>query len=322
MVDYIGSDTIKKYYKEQEIVLSDRMIAARICNAGFCMEEVHSSLREIQARTEDADLRGQIEKYISREMAMYEEVKKAGAGEFYRLSVRYEEDNENCENGYFSDFDTAFLVGREMTNVEKDICKYEIEKFHIIDRPQLPDKEAYWELGHAEGCAEYDRNGNLTSVWVHMEEDEYEGADFSEEYFYYPHPFQRGDILVRRGDDEYLYVMTMDQESVKEHDRRRSVWGDFSDIGIAGTMICRRTGRIWGMDEWIHPFEFEYAPIDKRTEDIMEQAALEMQRILVGKTGSFQYIFDACARRQEEYLESKRISLITGIELHPHNVLF
>lgn len=30
MADYIGSETIKKYYKEEGIVLSDRMIAAGI----------------------------------------------------------------------------------------------------------------------------------------------------------------------------------------------------------------------------------------------------------------------------------------------------
>lgn len=82
------------------------------------------------------------------------------------------------------------------------------------------------------------------------------------------------------------------------------------------------TGRVWDMDEWIYPFEFEYAPINGETEDVIERAALEMQQILRGKTGSSQYIFDAFARRQEEYLEYTRISLITGITLHPHNVLF
>lgn len=119
-----------------------------------------------------------------------------------------------------------------------------------------------------------------------------------------------------------LYLMSMDSEAVAERNRKKSQWGDVTDIGIAGTMICRRTGRIWDMDEWISPFEFEYAHINEETEDVIERAALEIQRILQGKTGSFQYIFDACARRQEEYLESARISLITGIELYPHNVRF
>lgn len=322
MVDYIGSETIKKYYEENGIVLSDRMIAARICNARFSVEEVHSSLQEIKARTEDVDLKKQIEKYISREKTMYEKMEKSVPKDIYRLSVWYERDDDYCDNGYFDDFGTALLVAREMIDKEKDVDKYKIEKFHLMERTQLPFKGKYWEMGHADGCAEYGRNGKLYDIWVRMEEEETQKITFKDEYFYYPHPFQRGDILAMHGDDEKLYIMDMDAEAVAARDRRKSQWGDVTDIGIAGVMISRRTGRIWDMDEWICPFEFEYAFIDEKTEDVIERAALEMRWILLGETGSFQYIFDACARRQEEYLESTRISLITGIKLHPHNVFF
>jgi len=66
MDDYIGSEAVKKYYEENDIVLPDRMIAAHICRTGFPIAEAHSSLREIQARTEDAELKEQIEKYFGR----------------------------------------------------------------------------------------------------------------------------------------------------------------------------------------------------------------------------------------------------------------
>lgn len=322
MVDYIRSETIKKYYKENGIVLSDRMIAARICNARFSVEEVHSSLQEIQERTEDVDLKEQIKKYISRETAMYEKMKTSVSRDIYKLSVLYENDDDYCDKGYFSDFDAAFRVGREMQEKKDDVNKFQIEKFHLMEQNQLPFKGGYWEMGCADGCAGYGRNGKLYNMEARMEEDEEEEITFADEYFSYPHPFKRGDILVRHGDDEMLYIMDMDAEAVARRDKKGFQWGDVTDIGIAGTMINRRTGRIWGMDEWINPLEFEYASIDEKTEDVIEQAALEMRWILLGKTGSFQYIFDACARRQEEYLESTRISLITGIELHPHNVLF
>lgn len=324
MVDYIGSETIKKYYKETGIVLSDRMIAARICNAGFSVEEVHDSLQEIQARTEDSDLKEQIGKYIGREKIMYEKMKGSVPGDIYKLSVRYEKDDDYYGNGYFSDFDTALMTARKGKGEEDDMDGYKIEKFHVIDRTKFPVREAYWQMGDADGWAKYDRNGRLYDIWVRMEEEEEQQwtVSFTEEYFCYPHPFQRGDILVRHGNDEMLYIMSMDAEKTAEREKRKAQCGDVLDIGIAGTMICRRTGRVWDMDEWICPFEFEYAPINGETEDVIERAALEMKQILRGKTGSFQYIFDAFARRQEEYLESTRISLITGITLHPHNVLF
>lgn len=125
-----------------------------------------------------------------------------------------------------------------------------------------------------------------------------------------------------QGNDEVLYIMDISREEEEERKKRIASWADVTDIGISATMISRRTGRIWDLDEWVNPMEFEYAEIDANTEDVIERAALHMQRILQGKPGSFQYIYDACARRQEDYLESSRISLITGIELHPHNVFF
>lgn len=320
MVDYIGSDAIKKYYEENGIVLSDRMIAARICNAGFNIGEIHSSLREIQARTEDADLKRQIEEYISMETSMYEEMEKSVPGDIYKLSVWWEGDEEYSEHGYFSDFGLALSMVREIKDKEKDADQYMIEKFHIVDRSQLPFMGECWAMGHADGCAKYDSEGELYAIWVRPEEDRGWERSFADEYFSYPHPFKKGDILVRNGDDEMLYIKDMSPEEEAERDKRVSPWGDVTDSGIIATMISRRTGRIWDMDEWINPLEFEYAHIDEKTEDVVERAALQIQRLLQGRAGSFQYIYDACARRREEYLESDRVSLITGIRLHPHNV--
>ncbi len=325
MIDYIGSDAVKKYYKEKGIILSDRMIAARICNAGFKVDEIRNSLQEIQARTEDAELKGQIEEYISREKAMYEKVKKSVPGDIYRFSVWYKGDDSYSGNGYFNDFELARSMLRDMKNKREapdEYKKYKIEKFHILDSSQIPFIEEHWSVGGADGYVEYDSEGELYDIWACLEEERDAERLFTDEYFYYPHPFKRGDILVRRGDDETLYVVSMDPEREAEHEKKRAMWGDVTDIGIYATMICRRTGRIWDMDERINPLELEYARIEEGTEDVIERAALEMQRILLGKEGSFQYIFDACARRQEDYLESSRISLITGIDLHPHHVFF
>ncbi len=321
MVDYIGSEAVKKYYKEKGIILSDRMIAARICNAGFNVNEIHSSLREVQAQTKDDGLKVQIEKYIGRELDMYEKMKKSVPGDIYKLSIWCEGDEGYIENGYSRDFETAFLAAREIKARKKDVDRYKIEKFRIMDKSQFPLAEEYWSIRDANGCAEYDEEEELYYIWIRMEEEEEWERLFDEEYYCYPHPFKRGDILVRRGDDDTLYVMDLPPETEARREKKISQWGDFSDIGISATMFDRRTGRIWDMDERVHPFDFEYAPIDEKTEDIIERAALEMQQILQGNLGSFQYIYDACARRQEDYLESSRISLITGIKLHPHNVL-
>lgn len=325
MIDYIGSNTVKKYYKENGIILSDRMIAARICNAGFKfnMKEIHSSLRELQAQSEDVSLNKEIEMYISRETGLYERLKKSVPGDIYRLSVRYKCDDDYIERGYFSDFELAFSVIQEIKCNEKDLDCCKIEKFHIMDRAHIPFTEEYRDIMEdAVGYAKYDGEGELYDVWYRLKEDGVGKTSFADEYYYYPHPFKKGDILVLQGNDEVLYIMDISREEEEERKKRIASWADVTDIGISATMISRRTGRIWDLDEWVNPMEFEYAEIDANTEDVVERAALQMQRILQGKQASFQYIYDACARRQEDYLESSRIFLITGIELHPHNVFF
>lgn len=48
---------------------------------------------------------------------------------------------------------------------------------------------------------------------------------------------------------------------------------------------------------------------------------LEMQKLLLGKRGSIQFIYDACLRLQEEFSElQERQMLITGVELRPYNI--
>ena len=258
---------------------------------------------------------------------MYEKMEKSVPGDIYRLSVWYEGDSGYSENGFFSDFGLAQSMVRELKQKlkqkEKVAERYKIEKFHVMDRTQPPQMDKYWSLGDADVCAEYNSNGELFNIWSRMGEGGAREELFVDEYFYYPHPFKRGDILVRKGEDETLYIvnMDMDPETEAEREKHKASHGDSMDIGIYATTISRRTGRIWDMDELVHPFEFEYARIDEKTEDIVERAALEIQWIMLGKRGAFQYIYDVCVRKWEDYLEEGRISLITGIELHPQNVL-
>jgi len=154
-----------------------------------------------------------------------------------------------------------------------------------------------------------------------MEEQEGWERLFDEGYYSYPHPFRRGDILLRTGEKDTLYIVDMDKDPEKETERvnRLASFGDYTDIGIRTTTISKRSGRIWDMDEPLHPFVFEYACLDERTEDVIEQAALEIQHLMRGGRGSLQYIYDACLRRKEDCIEATREPLTTGIRLRPYS---
>lgn len=170
--------------------------------------------------------------------------------------------------------------------------------------------------------AEFDENGELFSVFGssnHFNEIE---EFFDDKYYFFPHPYKRGDILELIGNKDFLYIVVEDVDpAVVEAERKRRASGDFTDINLSVTGIDRETGRIWDTDGGMHPYDFEYAHIEADTKNLAERIMLEMQKLLLGKWGSVQFIYDACLRLQEEFRESeKRVSLITGIELRPRNV--
>lgn len=68
MTDYIRSNTIKKYLRENHIVLTDEMTAALISSRSYVngIKKTHKALREIQGQTADGVLKRQIEIYRGR----------------------------------------------------------------------------------------------------------------------------------------------------------------------------------------------------------------------------------------------------------------
>lgn len=307
MIDYILSNTIKKYLKEHKIILPDKMAAALICrrenDAG--MEEMHEALREIQERTEDAGLKAQIRGYIEDDLANLAEFRESGSGDFYMLSVWGE--SEVLE--YYKAYEPAEHAARTLG----ERCK--VRKRHAV---QKAGDDFLTGAGYRDE-AEFDEDGRL--CFVSGSSNHF--WEFDQKYYVFPHPYKRGDILEGIGNKGFLYIVTEDADpAVAEAEQKRlAPLADFSDITISVTGIERATGRIWDSDGGMHPYDFEYAQIDPGTKDLAERIMLEMQRLLMGKRGSVQYIYDACLRLREDSRESEqRVMLITGVELRPRNV--
>lgn len=316
MVDYIRSNTIKKYLKENKIVLTDEMTAALIANRSHIngMEKTHEALREIQEQTEDGILKKQIQRYIDDDLANLEELKASVRGDFYELSVWDERDREEEILEYYQEYESA----ERMAQTLGERCM--IRKHHAVQK----SGDDYRLEGARHYEAQFNKEGKLFYVLGssnHLDEME---EWFEEKYYIFPHPYKRGDILELAGDKDALFIVVEDADpAVVEAERKRREWlhMDYSDINISVASIDRATGRIWDTDGWMHPYDFEYAHIEPDTEDLAERIMHEIQKLLLGKWGSVQFIYDACLRLKEEYMESeKRVSLITGMELRPWNV--
>lgn len=316
MVDYIRSNTIKNYLKENKIVLTDEMTAALIANRSHIngMEKTHEALREIQEQTADDVLKKQIQRYIDDDLANLEELKASGRGDFYELSVWDERDREEKILEYYQEYESAERMAQTLG--EKCI----IRKHHAVQK----SGDDYRLEDAQRNAAEFDKEGKLFYVFGSSSHRNEMEEWFEEKYYIFPHPYKRGDILEMTGNKDVLFIVVEDADPVvveAERKRWKEIHMDYSDINISLTSIDRASGRIWDTDGWMHPYDFEYAHIEPDTEELAERIMLEIQKLLLGKWGSVQFIYDACLRLKEEYMESeKRVSLITGIKLRPWNV--
>lgn len=310
MADYIRSSSIRNYLKENKIVLPDKMAAALVCRQWLeiGMEGIHKVLREIQEQTEDEVLKKQIQRYIEDDLANMDELRKSGTEEIYELTFRDKRTGDYEHWEYYKEFESAEQIARTLQK------ECEITKHYVIQ--ESDDSEP--ETGH--GSARYAADGKLcfvTGSSSHCLEL------FDEEYYIYPHPYKRGDILKDIDNQDVLYIVVedIDPDIVREERERFKSSRDYTDINIWLTGIDKLTGKIFDTDGGIHPYDFEYADIDPDTEDFAERIMLEMQKLLLGKRGSIQFIYDACLRLQEEFRESQeRRMLITGVKLRPYNI--
>ena len=312
MVKYIKSESVKRYLEKEQIVLSDRHICAYICNMRLGWEDVKSTLGEIVEKTLDLELKEQVvEKIQNVEKGIAFFICSEGLN-VYELYEYSKDDKEYFSRGYYSSFDLA------KNRADAFADKYKIRKIRVHEGENIEEalgedmlEEIYYM---ADGQIEYPK--------IYINSEEGFNAAFEEIAYFYPHPFCKGDIVKRMDSDDKKLYLVCDCKAYEEI-RKNNENIEYADAGIWLVALEVDTGKIWDMDEPVHPYELEYyflPPDDERS--IADNIIEAMSNMVKGDRYSFQYIQDGCLKLLEQYEDGITCRLITGFEIKRKNLMF
>lgn len=115
MIDYIPSNSVKKYIKDNNITLSDFEKAALIYNAhNVTKEDVYAELAELMRETKDKNLKKQIAERLEEDAKILKIIQTGGEKVIYKLSVYYPEDKEYEGEGFFATYEAAKKIFRKI----------------------------------------------------------------------------------------------------------------------------------------------------------------------------------------------------------------
>lgn len=324
MIDYIKSESCKKYLSEQNIKLEDKLVYALIINNRhyYSYEDIKNSIKELATNTLDEEIKAQSEIWLKnhdKEVAAF----KKDSGPEYLYIVKYSDRMSRHEeiHGYYRTIDLALKNGKLMAD-DYELKRFAIEKAFIESIDQNSDSENM--LAYT-GEAHYFANGKLILVNMRMSHEEIEDP-IEDRYYIMPHPFRKGDIVKRIYDDNdnrTLSVILSDDDDEMSYQKKRMeriTSLEWDSTGIAVEDVDLKTGTIWDNDGHPLPYDFEYYHIDEHTDDIGERVMLNISDIVKGKIASYQYIQHGLMKLREDVDNSNKYHLLYGIDLKKSSI--
>lgn len=239
MIDYIPSNSVKKYIKDNNITFTDFEKAALIYNArNVTKEDVYAELAELMRETKDKNLKKQIAERLEEDAKILKIIQTGGEKVIYKLSVYYPEDKEYEREGYFATYEAAKKFSRRYSQ------DFMIEKMKLLFGDEADDgkyiKEDY--INPTMGFIEYNKKGDILCFSSsEYDEDElrekYNYERFEDKYISFRHPFRQGDIVRNIANGERGVVRSFaDDADWEEYDtcmkRESPLHSDFGDAQV------------------------------------------------------------------------------------------
>ena len=244
MIDYIPSNSVKKYIKDNNITFTDFEKAALIYNArNVTKEDVYAELAELMQETKDKNLKKQIAERLEEDAKILKIIQTGGEKVIYKLSVYYPEDKEYEGEGYFATYEAAKKFSRKYSQ------DFMIEKMKLLFGDEADDgkyiKEDY--INPAMGFIEYNKKGDILcfSSSEYDEEalrEKYNYERFEDKYISFRHPFRQGDIVRNIANGERGVVRSFaDDADWEEYDawqkKESPLHSDFGDAQVVVELL-------------------------------------------------------------------------------------
>ena len=298
MIDYIPSNSVKKYIKDNNITLSDFEKAALIYNAhNVTKEDVYAELAELMRETKDKNLKKQIAERLEEDAKILKIIQTGGEKVIYKLSVYYPEDKEYEGERFFATYEAAKKFSGRYSQ------DFMIEKMKLLFGDEADDGKYINEdyISPEMGSIEYNKEGKILcfSSFEYDEDkllEKYNYERFENKYISFRHPFRQGDIVKNVADGKRGVVRSfVDDADWEEYDawqRKESpLHSDFGDAQVV-VEILYPDGEF--SHDHIAPWLLEYDEMqsvewrDIRDKDDLEGEALILAGQLIKGEGSIE----------------------------------
>ena len=328
MIDFIRSKSVKKYLEEKQIYIDDKLKYALIVESqmAFPLEDIKKSLLELAAETDDEEVKVQAPIWIRNEDAEFAVLSRNSGPDYYYKLQYTDRYGEIVVYGCYPTLELAVKCGIKLA-AEECVDEFEIEKDimpaseAVIDDIEDTDSDSQYDFA----TARFRADGKLLccSARCAVLKEEIE-SPLEERFHIVPHPFRRGDIVRYVGgrDGGRFFGLILEQEddemsAQKERMESLQKWCTpcWENVSVQLVNVDLETGLIWDNDCQVVPTELEFYPIPEDTQDLGERVLLCLSDLLKGKPTSLQYIQNGLMKLQEEYDDSQRYPLITGLDI-------
>lgn len=223
----------------------------------------------VMNQTHNAALKSEINDYLNGEKYMYDVLAGKNDGSYIYILVIEEETDEYC-NGCFYEYEDAYryaVHAKENCRIEKrPVLGLGSNKVYpdseLGDKPLIGSKHS--GDGDEIGTVKIDENGEIKYIWL----CDYKcGKDPDESLFYsyvdIYNPFERGDIVTKTEDKNYVGVVATTKKAwneemkrIKKHASDESFNPDFTDEVIIVDVISEEG---YVSHDHICPIELEFA---------------------------------------------------------------
>lgn len=286
LLDYIPSNSVKKYIKDNNITFTDFEKAALIFNAyNVPKEEIHTALKGIMKDTKDDNLKKQIAERLEEDEKILKIIQTGGDDAIYQLWAYEPEDEDYLDEGFYATFEAAKKFSAKFHHA------YKIEKMKLLFGDEEDDGNYVNEdyISPLMGEVHYDEKGKIIFFYSNEYEENqlcemFNYERFEVKYISFRHPFRQGDIVKNIANGERGVVRTfVDDADWEEYDdwnkKNSPSYSAFSDAQVV-VEILLPNGEF--SHDHIEPWLLEYDEMQSvEWRDICDKGNLEGEALIL-----------------------------------------
>lgn len=240
MIDYaelIPSKDVRAYMEKRGRVLTDFEKAALIYNhSEMSYSKKATQLKELMELTEDSNLKEEIQERLSYDERCLNKFYENDGTCIYELQVYDPENQESCEQGYYTTGEVAVTCGKKFHE------NFSVHKIVVLKEEKEPEdcRSDYIAAIYIDSQGKV-RGYYSSEVEWSAKKSEIDCRRFENAFIKIPHPFRNGDFVKIKNnpslEDEVCIVECFNLESDESTSKQHSASYDYEDASLRVSYI-------------------------------------------------------------------------------------